>query len=104
MGTISREHCHLLILDDHGSLVRLEVARTAMEVGVDLLSLPSHISHALQPLDVVVFKPFKQNFRNYCNFWMSQNMKQPATKEILAHWLSLLAMFRVDSGPQVCSL
>jgi hypothetical protein len=59
MGSISCEHCHLLILDSHGSHVTLEVARAAMEVGLDFLSLPFHTSHALQSLDVAVFKPFK---------------------------------------------
>ena len=88
IGSISHEHHHLLILDGHGSHVILEVARAAMEVGLDLLSLPSHTFHALQPLDVAVFKPFKQYFCDYRDFWMSRNMDQPATKETLAHWVS----------------
>jgi hypothetical protein len=75
MGTISREHHHLLILDSHGSHVTLEVARAAMDVGLDLLSLPSHTLHALQSLDVAVFKPFKQYFRDYHDFWMSWNLE-----------------------------
>ena len=50
---------HLLVLDRHNSHVTLEVVRTAMESGLDIISLPSHTSHALQPLDVACFAPFQ---------------------------------------------
>ena len=86
---LSPEHRHLLILDGHNSHVTLEVARLAKTVGLDLITLPSHTSHALQPLDVAVFKPFKQFFREYRDYWMSRNLDQPASKEILAQWVSL---------------
>ena len=42
---------HLLILDGHNSHVTLEVVKISMESGLDIVSLPSHTSHALQPLD-----------------------------------------------------
>jgi hypothetical protein len=63
VGSISPERRHLLILDGHNSHVTLEVVQEAKSVGLDLLTLPSHTSYALQPLDVVVFRPFKQHFR-----------------------------------------
>jgi hypothetical protein len=56
---------------------------------LDLVSLPSHTSHALQPLVVAMFKPFKTYFREYRNYWMSRNIGQKATKETLAHSVSL---------------
>ena len=86
---ISPTRRHLLILDGHNSHCTLEVVRAAKDVGLDLITLPSHTSHALQPLDVAVFKPFKQFFREYRDFWMSRNIGQPAGKETLAHWVSL---------------
>jgi hypothetical protein len=52
LGGISPEHCHRFILDGHNSHVTLEVVMEAKRVGLDLLTLPSHTSHALQPLDV----------------------------------------------------
>jgi hypothetical protein len=61
----------------------------AKRVGLDLLTLPSHISHALQPLDISVFKPFKQHFHEYMDFWISRNLNQPATKQTLAQWVAL---------------
>ena len=57
-------HCrHLHILDGHGSHVTTNVVKTAQSVGLDMLTLSSHTSHAIRPLDVSCFKPFKQAFR-----------------------------------------
>ena len=102
-SVISPEHRHLLILDGHNSHVTLEVARLAKNVGLDLITLPSHTSHALQPLDVSVFKPFKQYFREYRDYWTSRNRDQSATKEVLAQWVSLglrkaLSVCNISSG------
>jgi hypothetical protein len=65
---ISSEQRYLLILDGHNSHISLDVVHEAKSVGLDLVTLPSHTSHALQPLDVCVFKPFKQYFREYRDF------------------------------------
>jgi hypothetical protein len=63
--------------------------KAAKGAGLDLVSLPSHTSHALQPLDVSVFKPFKTYLREYLNYWTSRNVGLKATKEALSHWVSL---------------
>lgn len=89
VGAISPENRHLLILDGHNSHVTLDVVREASAAGLDLLTLPAHTSHALQPLDVSVFKPFKQYFREYRDFWSSRNLDESATKDVLAQWVSL---------------
>jgi hypothetical protein len=47
----------------YNSHVILKVVATIMESRLDLLSLPSHTSHALQPLNVPCFKPFETVFR-----------------------------------------
>ena len=54
---------HLLVLDRHNSHNMLEVMKIAMQLGLDIISLPSHTSHALQPLDLACFAPFKSAFR-----------------------------------------
>ena len=59
MYGISNENRHLLIMDGHNSHVTLDVAHTAQKIGLHLLTIPSHTSHATQPLDVSFFKPFK---------------------------------------------
>jgi hypothetical protein len=50
---ISITNKHLLILDGHGSHVILEAIEQAQEFGLDMIIIPSHTSHAFQPLDVV---------------------------------------------------
>jgi hypothetical protein len=76
LGGISLEHRHLLILDGYNSHVMLDVVLEAKRVGLDFLTLPSYTLHVLQPLDITVFKPFKQHFRDYRNFWTSRNLNQ----------------------------
>ena len=89
MGAVSTDQRHLLILDGHASHITLDVVQEARQAGLDLLTLPSHTSHAMQPLDVTVFKPFKTFFKEYKDFWIAHNLNQPATKQTLAHWVSL---------------
>jgi len=41
--------------------------------GLDMVTLPSHISHVLQPLCVTYFKPFKNAFKKEWDFAMAKN-------------------------------
>jgi hypothetical protein len=50
----------LLIMDGHGSHITANVIAFCMEHAIDLLILPPHTSHVLQPLDVGVFAPLKR--------------------------------------------
>ena len=63
--SIDLNNRHLLVLDEHNSHVTLEVVKIAMQLGLDIISLPSHTSHALQPLDLACFAPFKTAFRKH---------------------------------------
>jgi len=60
---ISLTNRHLFILDGHGSHVTFVAIEQAKEIGLNMITLPSHTSHAFQPLDVACFKPFKIAFR-----------------------------------------
>jgi hypothetical protein len=77
-GGISPTNRHLLIMDGHGSHITLEVVYKAMQIGLDLVTLPSHTSHRLQPLDVSIFRPFKCAFRGYRDAWTLHHRGQPA--------------------------
>ena len=79
---------HLLILDGHNSHVTLEVVKISMESGLDIVSLPSHTSHALQPLDIACFKPFKTPFRQIRDAWCLTNKNQAVGKQTLCEWTS----------------
>ncbi|KYG40015.1 hypothetical protein M433DRAFT_98540, partial [Acidomyces richmondensis BFW] len=53
-------HRRLLIMDGHSSHITANVIAHCMEYAIDLLILPPHTSHMLQPLDVSVFSPLKR--------------------------------------------
>jgi len=84
MYDISPTRRHVLILNGHGSHVTKEIIKFAMSHGLDLVTLPSHTSHALQSLDVCRFKPFKQAFRDYRDKWSLSHKGQVPIKEDLA--------------------
>jgi hypothetical protein len=50
----------LLVMDGHSSHITGNVIALCMENDVDLLILPPHCSHLLQPLDVGVYGPLKK--------------------------------------------
>ena len=52
----------LLFIDGHASHVNLDVIDLARENDIILFCLPPHTTHALQPLDVSVFKSLKSHF------------------------------------------
>jgi hypothetical protein len=43
---------HLLILDGNDNYVTLKAIKYTQEFGLNMITLPSHTSHVLQPLDV----------------------------------------------------
>jgi hypothetical protein len=47
LGGVSFTNKHLLVLDGHGSHVTLEAISQAQEMGLNMIILPSHTSHAL---------------------------------------------------------
>ena len=57
-----RERPVLLLVDGHKSHMTLELVDLARENNVILFCLPPHTTHALQPLDVSVFKALKAHF------------------------------------------
>jgi hypothetical protein len=65
---------HLLILDGHNSHVMIDVVHKAKGVGLDLITLSSHINHVpLKPFNVVSFKLFKTAFKAYKDVWTLMN-------------------------------
>jgi hypothetical protein len=52
-------------------------------MGIDLLTLPAHTTHRLQPLDVSVFGPFKSYFRDERVAWMTKNPRIEVKREEL---------------------
>jgi len=49
----------LIILDSHTSHMTPELRLMAAQYNIHLFTLPSHLTHILQPLDVGIFQPYK---------------------------------------------
>lgn len=57
----------LLIYDGHNSHLTATTQETAKRNKIVIVCLPPHTSHALQPLDVAVFRPLKASWRSVLN-------------------------------------
>ena len=67
----TKEKPILLTMDNHSSHLDYNVIKFAKDNGIVLLTFPPHCSHALQPLDVSVFGPFKSGLKKSHNEWLS---------------------------------
>jgi hypothetical protein len=76
-----------LNLNGHGSHVTLEAIAQAHDFGLNMVTLQAHTSHALQPLDVSCFKPFKITFRKEKDNAMVKNNHYELDKCTLARWV-----------------
>lgn len=61
----SPENPVLLIYDGHSTHIGLKIAEMAVQNNVEILLLPPHSSHILQPLDLAVFKSLKSKWDEY---------------------------------------
>jgi len=87
LGEISFINRHSLILDGHDNHVIFETISQAQEMGLKMITLLSHTSHDLQPLDVFCFKPFKTTFRKVRYATMSINNHIEPDKITLVGWV-----------------
>jgi hypothetical protein len=76
-----------LIPNGHGSHVTIEALEETIELSLDMVTLLAHILHALQPLDITYFKPFKNAFRMERNSNIAKNKYLELHKITLAEWV-----------------
>ena len=73
----------LLLMDNHCSHLDYQAVKFAKENGIVLLTFPPHCSHALQPLDVAVFGPYKKAVSKNQTTWIHSNPgKRISIKEV----------------------
>jgi len=87
LGGISHSNRYLLILNNHSSHVTLKAIRQAWTFGLNMIPLLFHTSHALQPLDVSCFKPFKFAFKQKRDSTMVKNNQYELEKCTLVGWV-----------------
>ena len=80
----------LLTFDGHNSHLTYNTVKKAMENGIILLCLPPNTSHALQPLDVGVFKSVKANWRIILADWYKDSRLKTVDKATFTQLLSKL--------------
>jgi hypothetical protein len=85
---MSLSNWHLLFIDGHGNHVTLEAIKQAKDLGLNMITLPSHTSHSLQPLDVSCFKPFKTTFKKVKNAVIFRSNHMELDKITLAGWVN----------------
>ncbi|XP_023312361.1 uncharacterized protein LOC111692544 [Anoplophora glabripennis] len=76
---VTKERPCLLIYDNHESHVSLEIAEKAKNNGIIILTLPSHMSNKLQPLDKAVFYSFKNFYNDAIDSWLLTHPAVPMT-------------------------
>ena len=69
----SRQDPNIIVLDGHHSHKTLEAVLYCRENGIELLTLPPHSTHKMQPLDRTYFKPLKSAFNVEADCWMMSN-------------------------------
>lgn len=71
-------HCgpqrpQLMTLDSQGSHDVIELLELAREEKINVLALPPNATHMQQPLERVVFAPFKKTYRRHCTEFMREH-------------------------------
>uniref|UniRef100_A0A1B0D8L0 DDE-1 domain-containing protein n=1 Tax=Phlebotomus papatasi TaxID=29031 RepID=A0A1B0D8L0_PHLPP len=61
----------LLVLDNHQSHLSIAGLKFCVDNGINVLSIPPHSSHKLQPLDRSVYGPFKRAMAAHMDSWMN---------------------------------
>jgi hypothetical protein len=88
----ARDQPRLLIVDGHGSHIQADFIAYCMENDIDLLVMPPHCSHLLQPLDVGVFAAFKRAHSNQTDHTSRLSSQRISRSE----WIQISIISLVD--------
>ena len=80
----------LLIMDGHSSHITGDLIALCMQKNIDLLILPPHCSHLLQPLDVGVYGPLKRYHAQEVDRYTQAGI----TRIQRAHWVEIFIQIR----------
>ena len=80
----------LLTYDGHNSHLTYNTVKAAMDHGIIIVCLPPNTSHALQPLDVGVFRSVKSKWKKILDNWYNQSRLKALDKTVFPSLLSSL--------------
>ena len=88
--TESHEKPVLLTFDGHNSHLTYNTVKAAMDNDIVILCLPPNTSHALQPLDVGVFRAVKVSWKRILNKWFTESCMTAVDKAVFPTLLARL--------------
>ena len=99
----------LLILDGHHSHESLDILEAAIKNDVNILCLPPHTTHYLQPLDRTVFGPLMKAYNRACTEYMAADPRNVVSKASWAKllneaWSSAVTTENIVSGFRACGI
>ena len=87
-ATKDLKHPLILLYDGHGSHMTWNTVNACLKADVHCLCLPPHSSHALQPCDIGVFRPWKEALKLVLKNWYRQSRQKPVTNAVFPTILS----------------
>ncbi len=99
----------LLILDGHDSHTSTEFIWECFSNNIQMLFLPAHTSHVLQPLDLSVFSPLKHTYRKLLNQLTSWSETTALGKQLMLRCLvkarrEAITAYNIKAGWKVSGL
>ena len=99
----SKERRVLLFMDNHSSHISSDIIAQARLHGVDIVTIPPHSSHVVQPLDLTIYGPLKQAWARQVSYYHDANPGQRITDRqvggILARaWRSAMRTDSIKKG------
>jgi len=109
LPNIGPDRPQVLILDGHDSHNFVELIELAIANNIEIVELPAHSSHWLQPCDRTVFKPLKDAYRDVCQQLMNDYPGVVVSKAnfcglLSKAWDRALTEDNIRSGFKACGI
>lgn len=93
----------LLLLDNHGSHISMDIYEYCRKNGIVMVTIPPHTSHRLQPLDLSFFSSLKSAFNRECDLYMKTHVNERITPYELSElfnkaYLKVATLDKAQSG------
>lgn len=103
------ERPQLLVLDGHSSHETLSLLEVAIKENINIICLPPHTTHALQPLDKAVFGPFNKAYNRVCSEYLSASPVNQVSKWTFPYlftlaWDEAINSANIKSGFSACGI
>ena len=93
----------VLFVDGNKIHLTRAIIEEAVKLGVHLVALPSHLTHVVQPLDLIVLKPFKAALKKRQRDWRAKNRGKSITPSLFVifvtdFWMQCVTPSVIMSG------